>query len=150
MHMPNEGFLQEFRKAGVLAFCAKCGERKSDYRKACKSCGLNPRKDNRLLARSILMSTEQYYIQSTTWKARTPKENADFIEREIVPALIDHATLLKDGKEVNFGYENENRWMQRIESEKGRKLPKSLGCFMVVLYTFIIGIIFLFVRRFFF
>jgi hypothetical protein len=143
--MSIETFIATFRKSGVLAFCPRCGALKAEYRKPCKSCGLNPRSEDSDLARAILMSTEQYYMRSNDWEARTPVENAHVIETEIIPNLIEKASILSDRREVVFNPEEESYWTQRIRAEKQRKPPKSFGCFLVTLYVIIGVVVILFI-----
>jgi len=150
METDAQSLFEVFRKSGVLAFCPKCGATKSDYRLACKSCQAKPKGDDILLARSIMMSTQGYYMRSKECNARTPEENRSLIEREIIPNLLDTASRLRRGEPVTFDTDDEQYWVKEIAAGRRQERPKSLiGC-LVALYSIIIILVILFLKVVFF
>lgn len=141
-----EDCIERFRKSGLLAFCPNCGEIKPECRKVCKTCGVNPRKDDLVLARSILLSTEQFYMRSNKWKAKSPEENRSLIERDIIPILVEKANLLRSRSKISF--EEEDYWMARIAKGKKQKVPKTFVFFLFALFSAVAIILFLFLRHF--
>ncbi len=149
-HNDRERLLDEFRKRGVLAFCPVCGATKAGFRNKCRSCGYRPQNNYRGLAKSILMSTEQYYLRGEEWAHKTPAQNTDHIEKEIVPKLIAQASALRGGKTINFAPDEEDHWVRRFSAAKPQKPPKSLLLFLAVLYALVIGVAVFFLKHFFF
>jgi hypothetical protein len=140
---------EQFRRTGVLAFCQNCGAVKSDYRKICKACGSNPRESDRIFARSILMSSQQYYLASKEWKSKTAAQNRNFIESELLPGLIEKASCLQNGKSVSFDPKEEEKWMTVVALEKHNKMPVSLAVFLVSIFLALLILVIFFVKRFF-
>ena len=81
------------------------------------------------------------------WQQRTPKENSEFVEREIIPRLIQRSSELAAGRRIDFGRE-EDDWVLRIQDERHVKMPKSLGCFLILVFGSVLIIVILFVKRF--
>ncbi|HYG36123.1 MAG TPA: hypothetical protein VEC99_15135, partial [Clostridia bacterium] len=103
-------------------------------RSTCRRCGCNPRADDLLLARSILMSTEQYYLLSKAARGKSPAENAARIETEIIPQLLAKRDDLANGHSVVFGADEEIRCTEMVRHARKLKFPKTLGLFLVLLY----------------
>jgi uncharacterized membrane protein YvbJ len=149
IEMKGDTHYEQFRQSGRLAFCPSCGSKKNSYRAKCKTCGFNPQSEDRALARSIMLSTEQYYLKSDDWKNRTPKDNIDFISSNLVQRLVYASEQLKSGMKDVFDPEEEVFWIRKIVREKKVKMPWSLGCFLAALYIISATIVVLFFKVFF-
>ena len=96
------------------------------------------------------MSTEQYYMGSKEWESRTSEENSIYIERELLPKLIENALCLRSGKEASFAAEDEEEWMKVIAHQRRARTPKSLAIFLTAIFMFVLVLLVLFIKRFFF
>ena len=133
-----------YRRKGRLAFCPRCGERKKNYYAKCPACEFKP-KSIETLARSIVLSTEQYYFRSDAWEHRTPSENGKFIEVNLIPQLERIAKSLQSGGSFPHSAE-EDYWIERFRSKKKQRMPLSLACFLVLVFGGLLASIVLFVK----
>jgi hypothetical protein len=128
---------EQFRKNGSVAFCPNCGVQKSQARQRCKGCKASPRKDVSLFVRSMLMSTEKWYLREK-WKKLTPEENKAHVEREILPEIIAKANVIRNGGAITFDEEEEKYWTGRITRELQQKMPLPGVCILVAMWGWIV------------
>ena len=87
------------------------------------------------------------HVFEKEWAGRTPAENRSYIEKELLPKLIEeNAMRLCRREEALFAPEEEKLWTQIVAREKKRKMPISLGIFLAVVFALILITIILFVR----
>jgi len=121
------------------AICLRCGAAKRQSTTACKSCGLDPRGDPRVVAQSHLLSIDRY--EDGTDRKRYARE------------LDDIADRIRAGEQVTFEESEIEREIEVIEL--GKRLTWRHGCRafgLVMLWLaplwLIIGVaIWLFLRR---
>jgi hypothetical protein len=129
--------VEQFRKKGLVAFCPNCGAQKAEAREVCKTCKASPREDVGVFARSMLMSTEKWYLREK-WKGLTPEENKAHVEREILPEIIAKADTIRNGGAATFDEKEERYWTNRITRKLKQKMPLSGVCILVVMWGWII------------